>query len=77
MNPLNTIEKAKKWAETMAVIYSNGCSFCVCKRNNECIIQKSEFVKKHYKEYDLEEVIFCTDEYVFSQITSLIKLNNI
>jgi hypothetical protein len=77
MNPLNTIEKAKKWAEAMAVIYSNGCSFFVCKWNDEYIVQESKFVKEHYKKYDLEEIVFCTDEYVFSQIISLIKLNNI
>lgn len=77
MNPLDTLEKAKEWAENRAAAYGNGCSFCVCKWNEGYIVHDSRFIKDHFKEYEPDEIIFCTDKYVFEQILALIRINKI
>jgi len=77
MNPLSTIERATRWAENRANNYTNGASFCVCKFNDGYIVHDSKFVKEHYKEFSFEEIIFCTNEYVFKQIIALIRIDKI
>ncbi len=77
MNPLDNLEKAKDWAKNRANTYGNGCSFCVCKWNEGYIVHNSKFVKEHYKEFDFEEIFFCTDDYVLKQIIGLIKIHKI
>ena len=77
MNPLRTVERAIEWAENRAKVYKNGVSFCVCKFNDGYIVHNSKFVKEHYKEFDFEEIFFCTDEYVLKQILALIKIHKV
>ena len=65
MNPLNTIEKAKIWADNRAKIYQGKQCFVVCKYNDGFIVQGLKFLIDHINEYTMDSIVYCTDEIKF------------
>ena len=77
MNPLNTIEKAKKWAHNRAKLFSvNGklVSFVVCSWNDGYIVHPTSHIIRFQSEYSSDEIIYCTDEDDFLKIMVLLRL---
>ena len=57
MDPLNTLDKAKSWAENRAKVYGSGCAFMVCKWNDGFIINNIKFVIEHIDEYKSDDTV--------------------
>ena len=63
MNPLNTLEKAQKWAHRQSKIYNGKKSFMVCRSGAGYIVQPTSFIIQHIKEYKSpNSFLYCTNE---------------
>ena len=65
MNPLNTFEKAKEWADSRADFFSSDIilvSFVVCNWNGGYIVHNIKHIYNHLKEYSGDEIVYCTNE---------------
>lgn len=73
---LDTLEKAKSWADEQSKIYSNinPQAFMVCTYNKGFIVHNIKFIIDHIDEYKSEEFVYCTDEILFEKMLSK-KLN--
>lgn len=73
---LETLEKAKDWAEDRASVYSTNTlkkHFCVFKWNNGFIVHDTKFIEEHHKEYSSEEIVYCTDSFEFKRIMIILR----
>lgn len=67
-----TFEEAKNWAIDRSKIYTpdQKVSLIVCKWNDSYIVQDTKFILQHIKEYEVGELVFCTNESQFQEILS-------
>lgn len=78
MSPLNTLEKAKKWANQRARTFSvNGfkASYAVLKFNEGYIVHDVKHILLFKKDYLSEEILYCSDEDTYKKLIIILRFS--
>ena len=77
MNPLNTFEKAKLWADERAKFFADNVSdsyFVVCTHGDGYIVHNVKHIYAHKNEYSSKEILYCTDKHELKMIILTLRL---